>query len=303
VLIFAKRGWALVQASRDAYEQWKKLPEADRERTRASAERMTSLSAELSSALGSRLVRKESGQREIDVITGELRAVITELAVGPAGELLFDTVGPKSMTARAAWKVTKFSHKQVSKRLGKGEPETLPAMIDPAGLRVGKLLEELRDQHRINLHKGTGLTNKHAKAKRRLVEMGRDAVVPLLSVLDAERPGTDTPGGMVEDALANDIADVLGQIGDPMAVGVLAAQALQHVVSAPRALAQFPEGLHALLNGLDNEDEFVRSCCIQGLASAAVERERAAAALATVALEDPSERIRAQAQRAHEQLG
>ena len=43
--------------------------------------------------------------------------------------------------------------------------------------------------------------------------MGSFAVAPLIAVLGAPRPSTDTPEGLVEDGVANDIAEVLGDPG------------------------------------------------------------------------------------------
>jgi HEAT repeat protein len=84
---------------------------------------------------------------------------------------------------------------------------------------VEAALDTLRRQHRENNQRGVGLMNmpKHRRAKEDLVGMGADAVPALIAVLTAEREGD------VEDGVAGDIAEVLGEIGDPRAVGPLLA--------------------------------------------------------------------------------
>jgi hypothetical protein len=119
VLIFAKRGWALVQASRVAYDQWKRLPDAERERTKESAERVRVLGVELSTALGAGVVNRvkrgpQSGKRETDVIARELQAALAELAAGPGGELALNVVRPKGISSRIALKAAKATHKRVA---------------------------------------------------------------------------------------------------------------------------------------------------------------------------------------------
>lgn len=197
--------------------------------------------------------------------------------------------------------------------------------------RVQADLAVLRQQHHENDQRGIGLMNmpKHQRAKRDLVVMGADAVPALVQVLVAPHASTDTPEGQVEDGVANDIAEVLGDIGDPRAVEPLMAQFKRHIVSAQPALASFSAGVDALLRGLGDSDEFVRGCCIRGLGLAKVERALAAggvakalgdsdasnrgdaalaarrlgvadpqlvAALQRVATDDPSERVRGKAQ-------
>jgi HEAT repeat protein len=170
--------------------------------------------------------------------------------------------------------------------------------------RVAAALAVLRQQHRENNLRDIGLINmpKHERAMQDLVRIGADAVPALVQTLCAPRPGTDTPQGQVEDGVANDIADVLGDIGDPRAVEPLTAQFQHYIVTAQRALARFPQGVDALLGGLDDSDEFVRCCCVQGLGFARADRARAAMGI-TKALDDPYDHNRERAAMAARLLG
>jgi len=167
-----------------------------------------------------------------------------------------------------------------------------------AGLAV------LRQQHQENNQRDVGLMNlpKYQRAKQKLVNVGRDAVPALLDALNAPRASTDTPQGQIDDGVANDIADILGAIGDPRAVGPLMAQFTSYIVSAQSALAAFPQGIDALIHGLDDSDQFVRSCCIQGLGLAKVDRPRAAQGIAR-AFGDPHAENRREAALAAWHLG
>jgi HEAT repeat protein len=170
--------------------------------------------------------------------------------------------------------------------------------------QVAAALAVLRQQHEENNTRGIGLMNmpKHQQAKRGLVNIGSEAVPALLDALNAPRANTDTPQGQVDDGVANDIADVLGAIGDPRAVGPLMAQFRNYIVSSQSALAAFPQGVEALLHGLDDHDEFIRSCCIQGLGLAKVDRARVAQGIAK-AFADPHPENRREAALAAWRLG
>lgn len=170
--------------------------------------------------------------------------------------------------------------------------------------QVAGALAVLQQQHEENNNRGIGLMNmpKHQQAKRGLVNIGSEAVPALLDALNAPRAKTDTPQGQVDDGVANDIADVLGEIGDPRAVGPLMAQFKNYIVSSQSALAAFPQGVDALLHGLDDPDEFIRSCCIQGLGLAKVDRARAAQGIAK-AFADPHAENRREAALAAWRLG
>lgn len=159
--------------------------------------------------------------------------------------------------------------------------------------RVQAALAVLRRQQQENNQRGIGLMNmpKHQRAKQELVSMGAEAVPALLQALSAPRASTDTPQGQIDDGVANDIADVLGDIGDPRAVGPLMAEFKHYIVGAQSALASFPAGVEALLDGLDDPDEFVRGCCVQGLGLAKVDRASAAQGIVCV-LEDPHDQNR-----------
>ncbi|MDA0167071.1 hypothetical protein OM076_42820 [Solirubrobacter ginsenosidimutans] len=127
---------------------------------------------------------------------------------------------------------------------------------DPAD-RVRDILDVLEQQHRENSQRAVGLVNmpKYQRAKRDLVVMGSEAVPALSEALNAPRASTDTAAGQIDDGVANDIAEVLGDIGDPRAVGPLMSSFKQYVVAAHAALGRFPEGVNALLSGLDENDE------------------------------------------------
>lgn len=170
--------------------------------------------------------------------------------------------------------------------------------------RVHADLAVLRQQHQENNQRDIGLMNmpKHRRAKQDLVSMGADAVPALLQALDAPRANRETPEGDVEWGVANDVAEVLGAIGDPRAVGPLMAQFKNYIVSAQSALAAFPQGIEALLHGLDDSDQFIRSCCIQGLGLAKVDRPRAAQGIAR-AFGDPHAENRREAALAAWHLG
>jgi HEAT repeat protein len=115
-------------------------------------------------------------------------------------------------------------------------------------------------------------------------------VPTLLQVLTTPRtPAAEAPEDYVENDVANDIAEVFGTIGDSRAVEALMACFKQYVVTAPRALAQFPAGVDALLGALEDPDEFIRSTSVDGLAFSS--DDRAADALAG-SLRDPSPSVR-----------
>jgi HEAT repeat protein len=84
----------------------------------------------------------------------------------------------------------------------------------------------------------------------------------------------ETPEGYVQDGVANDIADALGAIGDARAVEPLMAAGKDNIVSAPQALAAFPDGIDALVAALDDPDQTIRATCIRGLAFATADRHR-----------------------------
>jgi HEAT repeat protein len=170
--------------------------------------------------------------------------------------------------------------------------------------RVHALIDVLRQQHRENNRRGVGLTSmpKYARAKRDLADLGGGAVPALIGLLSASRPDRDTPEGDVEFAVAHDIAEVLGDIGDPRAIEPMMGQFKNYVVATHGALAKFPAGIDALLRGLDDDDDYVRGCCIQGLGLATVERVRAAHGLAR-ALDDAHDENRREAALAAWRLG
>jgi HEAT repeat protein len=174
---------------------------------------------------------------------------------------------------------------------------------DPAE-RVRAALDLLAKQHRENNQRRVGLMNlpQYQRTKQELVRMGSEAVPALLQALRVPRASSDTPQGEIDDGVANDVAEVLGDIGDPRAVGPLMSLFPQYIVSAQAALARFPQGVAALLGGLDDTDEFIRSCCIQGLGVATVERGRAVQGI-TKALDDPYPANRRAAALAAWQLG
>ncbi|RKQ93831.1 hypothetical protein C8N24_3705 [Solirubrobacter pauli] len=338
MLMLAKQGWDLVQGSRKVYEHWKRLPDADRELTRASAERVGALGAELSKALAMSRFRRDAtpGGRGADLVASELQTVLKEIATGPLGVVALAALRPKGRFARAAVTGGGFVVRRINRKNGAAVLPAGPAS-DPAATHVAIQLDQLRAVHREHDRSGVGLANlpQYNHAMGELFRMGPHAVPPLIAVLGGPRPSTDTPEGLVEDGVANDIAEVLGAIGDPEAIDVLVAQFDRFIVAAHRALAQFSEGVETLLAGLDAPDDFTRGCCIQGLAFARVERTRAAqgvtqalgdgvahnrelaalsaqrlacpdpqllAVLDRLAMDDPSERVRAKALQTHHEL-
>jgi len=152
-----------------------------------------------------------------------------------------------------------------------------------ADLAVLRQQREEREQRNITMDK----LPRHKRAKQDLISMGGDAVPALVEALGDSPAYTDAPSSYVERDVTHDIADVLGDIGDPRAVEPLMAQFKNHITSAPMALAKFPEGVDALLRGMNDADAFMRSCCIQGLGHAKVDRVRAAKGIAK-GLGDPS---------------
>jgi HEAT repeat protein len=154
--------------------------------------------------------------------------------------------------------------------------------------RIDAALVVLREQHLENNQRGIGLMHmpRHQRAKADLVRMGPAAVPKLIEVLEAHRASADTPNGRIDDGVASDVAEVLGDIGDRRAIGPLLAQFKRHIVSAQGALAKFPAGVDALLHGLGDPDEFIRGCCVCGLGVARVERCGAVRGI-TKALADP----------------
>jgi HEAT repeat protein len=150
----------------------------------------------------------------------------------------------------------------------------------------------LRQQQQENNVRRVGLMNmpKHKRAKDDLTCLGSDAVPALLAVLATPRkPASEAPDDYIENDVANDIAEVLGAIGDARAVEPLMACFRQYIVTAPRALAQFPAGVDALLGALDDPDDFMRSTSLDGLAFSP--DGRAADAVAG-ALRDPAPWVR-----------
>jgi HEAT repeat protein len=207
---------------------------------------------------------------------------------------------------------------------------------DPAE-RSAQLLAELRRQHEENRIREVGLMNmpKHRQTLDELKGLGPGAVPTLLQTLSSPRANPDTPEGYVQDGVANDVAEALGAIGDPRAIEPLMAAGKDYIVSAPRALAAFPDGINALVTGLDDPDEAIRANSIQGLSfstgdqhrvvqaiikalsdgSAWVRRDAAQAALAfevadptlvaelgRVMREDPADTVRKMAENAHWRL-
>lgn len=124
-----------------------------------------------------------------------------------------------------------------------------------------------------------------------LTRLGRDAVPALLGTLTAPRSDQETTRGQVDVGVANDVAVVLGSIGDPRAVRPLMDAGKEFIVSGPRALGKFPEGVDALVAGLDDPDEHVRACCLGGLAFAQTDERRVIVALKR-GIRDPSASVR-----------
>jgi HEAT repeat protein len=114
---------------------------------------------------------------------------------------------------------------------------------------------------------GNGLDNpKYHRAEKELASLGPDVVPLLIDALQALRPDSFKAEANIDRGVANDIAKALGAIGDPRGVGPLMEAGQRTIAEAPHALSMFPEGLDALLAGLDNPDEIVRANCITGLA-------------------------------------
>jgi HEAT repeat protein len=151
---------------------------------------------------------------------------------------------------------------------------------DPAE-RSAELLATLRQQHELNRVRELGLTNmpKHKQALDELKSLGPGAVPTLLETLSGPRADTETAEGYVQDGVANDVAEALGAIGDARAIGPLMTAGKEYIVSAPRALAAFPEGIDALLAGLDDPDAAIRANSIGGLAFATRDRHRVVEAI------------------------
>jgi len=120
--------------------------------------------------------------------------------------------------------------------------------------------------------------------------MGDAAVPALVEVLTQPRRGRDTPEGEVDIAIANDAADVLGDIGDPRAVPYLQGMLGEHLMVVSRALARTPEGVDALLEALGDPNESVRMEAALGLGFAKANHASATTALAT-ALSDSSQGV------------
>jgi HEAT repeat protein len=163
---------------------------------------------------------------------------------------------------------------------------------DPAE-RSAELLADLRQQHELNRVRELGLMNmpKHKQALEELKSLGPGAVPTLLEALSAPRVDPETVEGYVQDGVANDVAEVLGAIGDPRAVGPLMAAGQEYIVSAPRALATFSDGIDALLAALDDPDDAIRATSIRGLAFATRDRDRVLEAI-TRTLSDGSAQVR-----------
>jgi HEAT repeat protein len=142
--------------------------------------------------------------------------------------------------------------------------------------RCAELLSDLRRQHEENRIRDVGLTNmpKHTRTLDELKGLGPGAVPTLLEALSEPRANPETPEGYVQDGVANDIADALGAIGDARAVVPLMAAGKDNIVSAPRALAAFHDGINALIAGLDDPDQAIRATSIRGLAFATADRHR-----------------------------
>lgn len=171
--------------------------------------------------------------------------------------------------------------------------------------RVHAALTVLRQQQEMNNEQGIGTDNmpKFQRTKRDLERMGPDAVPALVDALGAPRADRDTPQGEVDQAVAETVAKILGNIGDPRAVGPLFSMlhAGRYLASASIALGKTPEGFDALLDGLDHSNKTVRRDCIRGLKVAKIDRDRAAGGLAK-ALGDPEAENRRQAALAARQL-
>lgn len=156
-----------------------------------------------------------------------------------------------------------------------------------ADLAVLRQQREEQQQRNITLDK----LPRHKRAKQDLISMGADAVPALVKALGDTPANTDTPSSNVRRDVAHDIADVLGDIGDPRAVEPLMAQFKNHITSAQDALAKFHEGVDALLRGITDPDDLIRLCCVSGLGHAKVDRASAAKGIAK-GLSDPDSGIR-----------
>ena len=65
--------------------------------------------------------------------------------------------------------------------------------------------------------------------------LGPGAMPALVAGLSAPREDTGTVEGYIQDGVANDVAQVLGEIGEARAVGPLIAAGKEYIVDAPRA--------------------------------------------------------------------
>lgn len=173
---------------------------------------------------------------------------------------------------------------------------------DPAE-RSAELLSDLRRQHEENRVRDIGLMNmpKHGRTLDELKGLGTGAVPTLLEALSSPRPDPETPEGYVQDGIVNDVAEVLGAIGDPRAieplVASMAAVGHNYIAGASQALAEFPDGINALVDGLDDPDEAIRANSIQGLAFATDDRHGVVEAI-TRTLRDESAWVRRDAAQA-----
>lgn len=159
--------------------------------------------------------------------------------------------------------------------------------------RTERLIDVLRQQHEINDARDIGLINmpKHKATMDQLARMGSDAVPVLLQTLTAPRHDSKTAQGQLDTGIANDVAEVLGSIGDPRAVGPLMEARKQHIIGAGHALGEFREGAEALIAGLDDSDDHVRVICLEGLAFASIDRPRKLDAVKR-GIRDPSAWVR-----------
>jgi hypothetical protein len=120
---------------------------------------------------------------------------------------------------------------------------------------------------------------KHKQALDELKSLGSVAVPTLLEELAVPRADAETTASYVQDGLANDIAEALGAIGDARAIGPPVAAGKDNIVSAPRALAAFPDGIDALVSGVDDPDAAIRANSIRGLAFATRDQDRVVGAI------------------------
>ncbi|MGH9128248.1 MAG: HEAT repeat domain-containing protein [Acidimicrobiales bacterium] len=158
---------------------------------------------------------------------------------------------------------------------------------DPAQ-QVEYALAVLRQQTTENERTDVGTDNmpKFQRAKRDLIRAGRDVVLALVDALHelevaqaaVDEEHYDDPVETVERYISGVIIQVLGEIGDPRAVAPLFdAIRSKSLFGSEIALAKIdPEGVSALLAGLDDEDSYVRSRCATGLGFAKTDPGRAA---------------------------